>query len=433
VTDRAVAGGAGKGVTHVVGAGISGLACAVRLAKAGRAVAVYEGADHGGGRCRSFVDAELGRVIDNGNHLLLSGNDAALTYLEEIGARDSLVSPPRAVFPFVDLRTGERWTVRPNRGRIPWWILSPGRRIPGTRAGEYLDVFRLRFARLDATVADCFDPSRPIFERFWRPLAVAALNIPAEEGAARLLWPVVALTFGRGEAASRPCVARDGLSASFVDPAVALLRSLGCDIRFSCRLRELEASDGRVRGLCFADGDLPLSDGDDVVLALPPAGVARLLPEIRVPEKSRAIVNFHVRLEAAPPPLPGGSSLLGIVGGAAEWLFLRGDVASVTVSAAERLAQADAREIAARVWPEVVRALDLPAPPGGGALPPHRVVKERRATFAQTPAALSRRPKTRTRFANLFLAGDWTDTGLPATIEGAVRSGYAAAKAVAGG
>ncbi len=421
--------GTSEGRTYIVGAGMAGLACAVRLTTLARPVALYEATDHGGGRCRSFFDPELGRLVDNGNHLLFSGNEATFGYLEEIGTRDSLLCARRAAFPFVDLRTGHRWTVRPNGGPIPWWIFSAARRIPDTRASDYLAVLRLRSAGPNATVAECFDTSRPIFERFWRPLAVAALNISAEEGAAQLLWSVVAVTFARGEAACRPCIARKGLSASFVEPALKLLKSRGVEISFNRRLRALEASGDRVRALRFGDEQVAVGSGDDVVLALPPPGVAQLLPDIPVPKASRGIVNAHFRLDAPPSPLPEGSPLLGLIGGIAEWIFLRDDVASVTVSAADGLAEEDTSAIAARVWPEVARALALPLRPGGG-VPAYRVLKERRATFAQTPAALALRPKTCTRFANLFLAGDWTDTGLPATIEGAVLSGQAAAKAV---
>ena len=110
----------------------------------------------------------------------------------------------------------------------------------------------------------------------------------------------------------------------------------------------------------------------------------------------------------------------------AHWLFIRGDIVSVTVSAADDLAAAPADMIASRLWADVSRALDMRS----AAMPRFRIVKERRATFAQTPAAMRLRAKTRTATANLYLAGDWTDTGLPATIESAVRSGHAAAQAV---
>ena len=147
-----------------------------------------------------------------------------------------------------------------------------------------------------------------------------------------------------------------------------------------------------------------------------------LLPEVPVPCGSHAIVNGHFRL-ACPARLPGGAQLLGLVGGTAEWLFLRDELVSLTVSAADDLAEEPSATIAARLWADTARALGLPAAPQ----PPGRIVKERRATFAQTPAAVARRPGATTAWSNLFLAGDWTATGLPATIEGAVRSGQRAA------
>src|SRR5580704_7961254 len=97
------------GRVHVVGAGLAGLAAAAALAAAGHRVVLYESSDHAGGRCRSYVDAELGLRIDNGNHLLLSGNRSALAYLRLIDARDTFEPPGEAAFPFVDLQSGERW------------------------------------------------------------------------------------------------------------------------------------------------------------------------------------------------------------------------------------------------------------------------------------------------------------------------------------
>src|SRR3546814_5981596 len=108
-----------------------------------------------------------------------------------------MVGPNEAVFPFVDIRTGERWTVRPNAGRLPWWILTPRRRVPGSRATDYIAALRLARAGPHATVTECLDRQSILFTRFWETLAVSALNTPAEQGAARLLWQVVAETLAR--------------------------------------------------------------------------------------------------------------------------------------------------------------------------------------------------------------------------------------------
>ena len=413
--------------THVIGAGLAGLATAVSLVRRGRDVTLYEAGGHAGGRCRSFADAKLDRTIDNGNHLLLSGNHAAMRYLADIEAADSLIGPASACFPFLDLRTGQRWLLRPNAGRLPWWILNSRRRVPDTRVWNYFSAWRFVAAGADATVTDCVGGTGVLFERFWKPLAVGALNTPARSGAARLLWSVLRETFARGEAACRPRIAKTGLSAAFVDPALKLLCQRGATVRFSRRLRGISYTSRRANGLDFGSERIRLRDGEAVVLAIPPPAVAELVPGLSVPGETHAIVNAHFRLSqpaGIPPELP----LLGLIGGTAQWLFIRGDVASITVSAADALAAEPAEIIARRSWNDVAAALGHDRQ----RMPPFRIVKEKRATFAQTPGQVKRRPQTGTGFANLFLAGDWIDTGLPATIESAVRSGQMAARAIAG-
>lgn len=410
---------------HVIGAGLAGLACAVELAKAGRAVVVHEAAGQAGGRCRSFHDDALGCEIDNGNHLMLSGNRAAMAYLDTIGSRDTLLCPEGARFPFVDLATGERWTVELNEGRLPRWIFAPERRVAGSRPSQYLAALCLAAAGPHRTVAQCFDTSLPIYRRFWEPLAVAILNTAAEEASAKLLWRVLAETVGRGAAASRPCIARDGLSHSLVAPALRYLEGHRTEIRFASRLRAIEGRNGRAIALDLSDGAVALGAGDGVVLAVPPAIAVELLPGLKAPLETRPIVNAHFRLPDAPKP-PGGLPFLGVIGGAAQWLFLRGRMVSVTVSAATGLVEEPAEAVARRLWSDVDRALGL----GGAPLPPHRIVKEKRATFAQTPQSLAFRPNWHTVYRNVVLAGDWTDTGLPATIEGAIRSGQRAARVI---
>ncbi|MCH8862304.1 MAG: FAD-dependent oxidoreductase [Proteobacteria bacterium] len=425
---------------HIIGAGLSGLSAAVRLAKAGIAVVLYEGANHAGGRARSFHDETLGCRIDNGNHLMMSGNRTVRHYLQTIGSEDSLIDTGAAVYPFLDLDSGARWAVRPGAGRLPWWIFSKDRRIPGTSAVDYMAVLKLLLAGKDKTVADCFDRSSLLYQRFWEPLTLAALNTPPEEGAAVLLASVFRETFARGSAHCRPLVAAEGLSESFVDPALAYITANGGTVCFKSRLRGLAADNGAVDLLRFAPGggkgdislapslpgnsDGPGSGGDAVILALPPERAAEVLPWLEPPEGSYPIVNVHFLLKQAPAGFDE-IPFIGLIGGTAHWLFVRGNIAAVTVSAARDLAGEANDLIAATVWRDVARALDMLGAP----LPPFRVINEKRATFAGTPASLARRHGTTTRYGNLFLAGDWTDTGLPATIEGALRSGYKAADA----
>jgi squalene-associated FAD-dependent desaturase len=407
------------GRVHIVGAGVAGLAAAVTLSASGHRVTLYEASQHAGGRCRSFFDNELGCRIDNGNHLLLAGNTAALTYIERIGALDTFERPDEAAIPFVDLATGEHWELRPNRGVVPWWLLDVGRRVPGTRPRDYLEALKLRGAAANATVAEVLDPRSLLFHRLWQPLAVAALNTGVEQASARLFWRVLAETLGRGGAACRGLVPHEGLSESLVDPALALLRRKGAEIRFGARLRGIGFAAEHAAELEFDGDTVRLDPSDGVILAVPANAAARLVPGLIVPDDHAPIVNAHFSYAA-----PAGAPLFaGLVGGTAEWVFKKREVVSVTVSAADRLVEEPAESLGARLWRDVAAAYRIAADP----VPATRIVKERRATFRATPGQLERRPAAATPWNNLHLAGDYVDTGLPATIEGAIRSGLLAA------
>jgi hydroxysqualene dehydroxylase len=323
------------------------------------------------------------------------------------------------MFPFVDAANGERWMLRPNRGPVPWWILRPGRRVPGTRALDYLALLRLRRAGPSATVGAALDPDKPLFARFLAPLAVAALNTGVAEASASLFARLLADTLGRGGAACRPLVPRVGLSETFVDPALATLLRHGVAVHFSSRMKALDFAGERVATLRFEGGSVELAVGDSVILATPAAVAAQLVPGLVVPDRYSPIVNAHFRCAAS----PGSPLFVGVVAGAAEWIFRKPQVLSVTVSAAERLVACPASDLRETLWRDTAMAYRLPDTP----VPPARIVKERRATFLANPDQLLRRPKSATCWCNLTLAGDYTDTGLPATIEGAVTSGFAAA------
>lgn len=410
---------------HVIGAGVAGLAASIRLSNAGLEVVLHEAAPQAGGRCRSYFDETIGSRIDNGNHLVIAGNTAVMSYLSEIDALDTIGGPPEARFDFVDLKSGERWAVRPNPGRLPWWIFRENRRVPRTSPWDYLQGLRLARARPDHTVTALLDQNTLLFQRLWEPLAVSALNTDLAEASALSLARVLRETFGRGGAACRPLAPNEGLSESLVEPALDRLRTNGAQIRLGSRLRTIEFENRRASKLVLDQGDEPLDVETATVLAVPPTVATRVVPGLAAPDAFRPIVNAHFRVNApADTPL-----FIGVIGGATQWVFRKREVLSVTISAANGLVDRPAQELAELIWPEVQRAYDLP----GGPLPPWQIVKEKRATFAATPAQLSRRPNAVTRWENLVLAGDWIETGLPATIEGAIRSGFTAANVLLGG
>lgn len=407
---------------HIVGAGLAGLSAAVCLAGGGKRVVLHEAAAQAGGRCRSLLDSRLECRIDNGNHLLMTGNSHALAYLDAIGAADQVRGPVPAAYPFVDVRDLRQWTVRPGRGRIPWWILDPRRRVPQTAPASYLSVLAVIAAGENRTVGECVGQSGRLVTCFWEPMTVAILNTPLAEASAGLLRQALKRTLMKGESWCRPLVAGQSLSATFVDPALEYLAHKGVDIRLSSRLHGLQTAAGRVARLDFAASSIALAPGDSVILALPPSIAGDLVTGLMVPRKHQGIVNVHFRLPG-PAALPGGHPIVGLIGGMVQWIFLRDQVLSVTVSAANDVIRRPSDDIAMTAWRDVAAVLE--ADPRS--LPPWRVIKERRATISQDPDTIRMRPGTRTAFDNMYLAGDWTDTGLPATIEGAVLSGKRAA------
>ncbi len=402
---------------HVIGAGLAGLTAALDLVDAGRTVTVYEAGPAAGGRCRSYMDKELGCRIDNGNHLWLSGNRAIAAFLHRVGAADTVCSPATALFPFFDRATGQHWTVRPNAGRLPWWVLVRSRSVPGASLREFGALLSLLRAGPDATVADVLRPGA-LYNRLLEPLVIAALNTAPAQGSASLMAAVIRETLARGGDACIPAFPREGLSTTFIDPALNALQPRAT-VHLSRRIAGLTIEGGRVSAIGTADGPIVIPPGDVVVLAVPAPIAQSLLPGLSAPDGFEAIVNLHYRADAA----FGEAGFVGMLNATAEWAFVKPGIVSVTISAANRLVDRPASDLAATVWPEVAQALRL-----SETLPAWRVVKEKRATFAATPAENRKRPPAHTSLPNLVLAGDWTATGLPATIEGAIRSGHTAAE-----
>jgi phytoene dehydrogenase-like protein len=285
----------------------------------------------------------------------------------------------------------------------------------------------LNIARLkdDTVVAEAMRRGR-LYWRLVEPLAVAALNTRPQMALARLLGTVLRETLMRGGEACIPRFPREGLSEALIDPALAVLAARGARVHLNRRISAIRTAGGRAVALEVGDETLQVEPDEAVVVAVPPWSATDLLPKLVAPNEFEAIVNVHFRVEPDAEGPAGEAGFIGILGGVAEWVFVKTGHVSVTISAANGLVDDPSRALASAVWPNVCAALDMPFDPEAP-MPPHRVVKERRATFVATAAQDRRRPGAKTPLANLVLAGDWTATGLPATIEGAIRSGRTAA------
>lgn len=411
---------AGSDLTvYIVGAGVAGLSAAVALSQKGAAVEVIEASAHAGGRCRSYHDPVLDMMLDNGNHFVLSGNHATFGYLDAIGSRGRMIGPSEATLDFLDRHDGARWTIRPNAGPIPWWLASPNRRVAGTRLGEYLPLIKLIAPAADRTIEQVLPCKGVLWDRLIEPFLLGVLNTDPRKGSAALAGAVIRESLARGGRAYCVRIAHPTLSAAFIDPALAFLQAKGARVHFGRPARALSFARDRVVGISTAEGDIPIGANDQVIVAAPPWIAQTLVPDLTTPDEFNTIVNGHFAYSPPAAALP----MVGVIGGTAEWVFAFADRLSVTVSGADHMADDDREDLARRFWNDVAAVHNLPLDP----LPPYRIIKERRATFAATPAQDAKRPDAKTAWCNLTLAGDWTATGLPATIEGTIRSGNRAA------
>jgi len=429
----------------VLGAGYAGLAAATELTLRGHDVTLVEGRALLGGRAHSFVDTKSGLVLDNGQHVLMGCYRSTLALLDQLGVRDRLYSPPRMAVPFVsekgpsllaatapaplhllsallgygELSAGDKWAavglaVRMRLGMEP-------------HADETAEVWMRRWGQ-----------TPNLIRALWEPLCIAALNEPVATASARLFATVIRRSFLGGADDSAILLSRVGLSELFAPEVKRLLEMCGGRLRLQSPVAALNFDGSTLREIKWQDGSA--SQPEAVVSALPWHVLRGLLPaESKLAQACRQmedapIVSLHLWLDRPVLKEP----FVGLLDSPVHWVFSRdhihgagevgtGHVITAVVSGARDLVEMTAVELEDLTMKELRRFL----PETVDAKVLHRMVyKARSATFAATPGTEPLRPGPQTEWSNLWLAGDWTDTGLPATIEGAIVSGRRAARAV---
>lgn len=439
----------------VVGGGFAGLAAATALAESGARVLLLEARPYVGGRARSWVDPDTGSIVDNGQHLFMGCYRETLRFLDRIGTRSNLILQPRLSVPFVD-RGGAVGTFALPAWPRPFDLAAGLMRFPGLTFGDRLRLLRVARAarvcdrpadldRLDTiTVTDwlaSLGQSHSCRTRLWDPLVVAALNEQPGKCAASMFLPVLREGLLGGVEGSRLGVPRVGLSELYADPAVNYLRARGSEAHVRMPVRRILIEGDRCVGVIPTDGAVVRAP--TVIVTAPPAETLAILPEETAGHpffsgasqlRTSPIVSAYLWFGTPVTDLP----FAGLVEGEWQWIFNReavtvhpgtGHAVTLVRSAAHDWMDRD-RDHLVRSALETVQAY---FPRAARATLRHAlVIKEKRATISPLPGMTRLRPGSRTPVPGLLLAGDWTATGLPATIEGAVRSGHTCAAIAAG-
>jgi squalene-associated FAD-dependent desaturase len=418
----------------IVGGGYAGMAAAVALARSGVRVAVYEAARSLGGRARSVV--RDGHRLDNGQHILIGAYRETLALIDEVGRNaDSLMRLPLAfaVWP--------EFVLRAARLPAPWHLavgllrakgLSPAARLACIRFMAWARRARFRLPA-DTSVAELLrahGQHASAIRYLWEPLCVAALNTPLATASAQVFLNVLRDGLASERSASDLILPRIDLGALFPEPAADYVRSRGGEVRLGVAITRIE---GCAEGFMLHGAQHPVRHRG-VIVATHPARVPGLLGRLAplAPDLApiaamtyQPIVTIYLQYAASPRDCV---PMLGLSGGAAQWLFDRGTIAgqhgmlAAVISARARQPLTSHAALARQVQDEIARVH-----PDLGAAQWCQVIEEKRATFACTPGMA--RVASSTRMPGLFLAGDYTEPGYPGTIEAAVRSGLRCAAA----
>lgn len=423
----------------VIGAGWAGLAAALRLQDRGLHPVVIEAARTPGGRARSIRSNALDAGIDNGQHILLGAYTETLALMRRLGIRTQDAFHEQALH----LESADsQFRLHAWPLPAPWHQLGAVLSARGLSLAQRLHLIRLLDALKrsgwrtseGATVAQwlaAHTTPAPLIERIWAPLCLATMNTPPEIADAQLFAHVLRDSLGAQASASRILIPCGTLHQLWAEQACARLP----EVRLGQHVQAIHA-----------EGSGYLIDGepfDGVVVATPPHGTQRLLASLTLPEaqtdwwtqwpdwRYEAIGTVSLRL-AQPWRLTHPMLMLWEhpeLQQFGQWLFdrcvfgqgLNDDMLHIVISQASRYAHLSSGEVIAGVIEQLREQVARPLP----AILAQTLVTEKRATFSAVPGL--RRPGTHTPWPNLMLAGDWTDTGYPAVLEGAVRSGLAAA------
>lgn len=434
----------------IVGGGFAGLAAALKLHRAGTSIQIAEKRPYFGGRAYSFAEPKTGQMVDNGQHLLMGAYHHTFAFLKELGTFSHLAIQKGLTISFAegaDRFSTLRCPPWPAPFHLAWGLLK----FKGLKFRDKRGMARLiRYVqKLNGQARDLDDisvlqlmrntgqTSRAI-KLFWQPVGLATLNEPLDLASAALFTEVIRQAFLQKTEDSNLVLPKVGFSELYAKPAQAIFENEGVPLHFQTNGVALTRS---TQGWTLETQEGKKLLADSVVLAMPPNALAKLLEKSDTSLKSLGthlgafrsspIVSVNLWFKDFNPP----DAFLGLVDSPIHWIFnktrifgsSKGNYVSLVVSGAYELAQKNKLQLVKIATEELQRFY----PELRGQAPLHsQVIKENEATFSGRTGLMDLRPPIETSIPGIYLAGDWVATGLPATIESAVKSGHEAAEAI---
>jgi hydroxysqualene dehydroxylase len=415
----------------IIGGGFAGLTSAAYLSNSGFKVELIEASKKLGGRAYSLIDKESGSVIDNGQHILMGCYTETLKFLNLIGAKKNLIFQSDLEVNFLK-ENNQLFPLKASPLFYPFNLLFGLLNYKALTLSERLKLLKFFFKIYFYSESELKKltvyqwlllerQTENIIKSFWEILAVGALNTNLKKASAKIFSDVLKEIFFSGKAAAAIILPKDGLTETYCDNAVTLIKNSGGEIITGETVKKFEYSSNKIFKIITDQREI--ENFDYVISAVPHFAIKKVMPELfsnNFEFEYSGILTVHLWLKENNL----AKKFYGLINSKVHWIFNHDKHITLVTSDANDLMDLSHEEI----YEMVLKELEKFAGINKDDIRSYKIIKEKRSTFIPSNQIESERPSSNTKYKNFFLAGDWTDTGLPSTIESASKSGRIAAQ-----
>lgn len=413
----------------IIGGGFAGLSAAVYLSRAGHKVKLFESSPKPGGRAYSFTDKLTGDVIDNGQHIMMGCYKETLAFLKLIDSTYISIQDKLKVV-FLHRTKGEVSLIA-KTAKYPLNLLTGILGFKALSVTERFNVLKLfielKFSEHNNTSLSVRDwlimkgQTENSIQALWEIICIGALNSDSKIASAAVFSKILKVIFLSDASSASIVIPASGLSEMYCNHAVNYIKSHGGEVYLSSRVEKIGVQFGKACSVLV--NNQQYSDFDFIISSVPYYSVNNMF-EHPIFRKDYFVSSSILSVHIWPDENPFKEQFYGLIDSPVHWIFNHNSYITIVISSADKYIPLEKEEI----LKIVLREINSFFPEfQTGKIRHYRVIKEKRATFIPDHTVLDKRPGPATEIENFYLAGDWTDTGLPATIEGAVISGKIAA------